>query len=95
MDRWKYDHDTLQVQAFVKSTLPHQYPFLAADRDISYDFRAAACGAVNRESPTNLFRALTHANQSEMTRPSIARHLIVKTAPVISYDELHSPGIEY
>ena len=51
--------------------------------------------ALNRQRPANLFGALPHANQSEMPGFSISRRLIVKTAPVISYDELHSPGIEH
>ena len=68
---------------------------LVANWYVSHHLRARACSAVDRQSTTNLFRTLAHANQSEMTGPSVARRLIVKTMPVISYAELHSPRIEY
>ena len=50
---------------------------------------------MNRQGPANLPGALLHADQSEMTGFSISRYLSVKTVPVISYDQLHTSGIEH
>ena len=67
---------------------------LTTDRHVGHDLRTGAIRALNRQRPANLFRTLLHANQSEMPVSSIA-HVIVKSAPVISYDELHSPRVEH
>src|SRR5687767_3400126 len=69
--------------------------FLSANRYVSHDFRTYTLGTVNRQSTTNLFGALAHADKSEMTALPVAHGLIVETAAVISHAKLHTPRIEY
>ena len=77
--------------AFTAGVLPSS---LATDRNVSDYFGAGPCGAVNRQSTTNLFGALSHTNQSEMAGGSIARRLIIKTVSVIADAQLHPARIE-